>query len=1145
MRRKLSTAIAVCGGSRFVTLDEPTAGMDPVARRELWTLLKGVRVGKCMLLTTHYMDEADVLGDRVAIMAKGELRCVGSGRFLKRHFGKGYLLSLRSGAENGFKETHKNGITSLVSSHVPKSTLTVAEPAKLVYSLPFDDVGRFSGLFDELDSPVALTVGGEHVSAAFASWSKRGTGAIDAALVITPGQYKGKWAVIDHADAASLVEEAQDAQSQGAVGVIIANTDEANPNKILMIPATPSGETLDIPVFTISKNTGEHIRALGAPALGAGAPAEISDSVLNISSIDITLTTLEDVFVQVGEDDTVKPDASRGAGVDALKPGGTDREATPTHMQIIALMRKRVHVARHDMKTLLLLLPPIIATVAGFWLNVSGAMVSSKAKNLYGDQPACRDVSAQWPCARDCYTCSDWLAGTCGLACGDEAKDEIQGYCVSDWFDDISPAVLPIRVDVPTLQKDMMCPGNWLMSYLNAAILMGGFLLVPGLLAEPIVCERVSRQRNLLTVSGCDFRAYWIGTFASDFAVMLFLSATAWIAMAASGPPGARFYSDGRIFYVMPCFSVHLTALSYAGSNIFSSGALCIAGFPMICLGLIVLPVFMVLAVTQLFGPDNADWWDDEAFTGNEMIGAVLWGLAVFSPHGNLLVACVLITWQKFTRSLADDFPSVEGCASIALLEATALFALTFYLDVRAVRSLPLRSAPRPTDRLDPKVMEERERVLALPDKHDESLRLCELRKVFPPKRPGAPPTVAVQNLTVEVSQGSIFGLLGANGAGKTTAMSMVMRAIEPTAGDARLAGHSVLPHGEFITGAGSLGVVNQHNTLWDLMNSEEHLELFARLRGVAPADVTGIVNAALAQTELWPHRHKLTKMLSGGMKRKLCVAIALIGDPKIVMLDEPSAGLDPVSKRTLWGLVLDTMSDRAVVLTSHNMEEVEALCSKIGIMTTGQLRCLGTADELKDQLCTGYELTIKLGNARAGAATSALVQRSVLETFDAKLEAAHAGLLVFTLGDRTKLGHAFGELEALKARLQLEEYSIAQPTMEQVFLQAVTKLEGGYADAADDSKVRLSHGLLAGDGLAVEALEQQEFAFQEETCCCISEFAHRLGCRFAFCFCCLSCGLFMGGIGFFYTGIALFLFCCEGCLHCFGLCCVVKAPRD
>ena len=94
MRRKLSTAVALCGGSRFVTLDEPTAGMDPVARRELWTLLKGVRRGKTLLLTTHYMDEADVLGDRIAIMAQGKLKCTGSSAFLKRTFGTGYTVSL-------------------------------------------------------------------------------------------------------------------------------------------------------------------------------------------------------------------------------------------------------------------------------------------------------------------------------------------------------------------------------------------------------------------------------------------------------------------------------------------------------------------------------------------------------------------------------------------------------------------------------------------------------------------------------------------------------------------------------------------------------------------------------------------------------------------------------------------------------------------------------------------------------------------------------------------------------------------------------------------------------------------------------------------------------------------------------------------
>ena len=97
------------------------------------------------------------------------------------------------------------------------------------------------------------------------------------------------------------------------------------------------------------------------------------------------------------------------------------------------------------------------------------------------------------------------------------------------------------------------------------------------------------------------------------------------------------------------------------------------------------------------------------------------------------------------------------------------------------------------------------------------------------------------------------------------------------------------------------------------------------RLRGNPEPEVRTVVDAALDQTELRPHRAKLTKYLSGGMKRKLCLAIALIGDPQIVLLDEPTAGLDPVSRHTLWDLIVATMGERAVVLTSHNMAEVEA----------------------------------------------------------------------------------------------------------------------------------------------------------------------------------------------------------------------------
>ena len=112
--------------------------------------------------------------------------------------------------------------------------------------------------------------------------------------------------------------------------------------------------------------------------------------------------------------------------------------------------------------------------------------------------------------------------------------------------------------------------------------------------------------------------------------------------------------------------------------------------------------------------------------------------------------------------------------------------------------------------------------------------------------------------------------------------------------------------------------MVTQNNSLWDRLSVEQHLKLFARLRGVPEDLVERVVDGTIDQLELTPHRHKLAMRLSGGMKRKLCVAIALIGDPEVVLLDEPSAGLDPVSRRNLWTVILRTMSHRAVILTTH-----------------------------------------------------------------------------------------------------------------------------------------------------------------------------------------------------------------------------------
>ena len=211
-------------------------------------------------------------------------------------------------------------------------------------------------------------------------------------------------------------------------------------------------------------------------------------------------------------------------------------------------------------------------------------------------------------------------------------------------------------------------------------------------------------------------------------------------------------------------------------------------------------------------------------------------------------------------------------------------------------------------------------------------------------------------------------------------------------------------------------------------------MKLFARLRGVPEDLVKQLVDGTIDQLELTPHRKKLSMRLSGGMKRKLCVAIALIGDPAVVLLDEPSAGLDPVSRRNLWSVILRTMSHRAVILTTHSMDEAEALCRRIGIMTQGQLRALGTKQHLKNKFGSGFELVVKL------LLTDQDMQMNEMTAFvtatfpNAVILSENGGLVTYQIPrEEMKMGVAFSQLEANKERLRIEDYSIAQPTLEQV----------------------------------------------------------------------------------------------------------------
>lgn len=249
----------------------------------------------------------------------------------------------------------------------------------------------------------------------------------------------------------------------------------------------------------------------------------------------------------------------------------------------------------------------------------------------------------------------------------------------------------------------------------------------------------------------------------------------------------------------------------------------------------------------------------------------MLRGIAVCSPQGALCMGVLAISGTCSGVSDSECVVPPYWQTMVIIAGETALFAwATYFIDRRDFLPLKERDYEMPEAEvaaLDGDVAAERTAVLASsPSAY--ALRLANLRKLFPSKRASEPPLEAVKALSLGVARGELFGLLGANGAGKTTAISCVMRALYPNAGSIHVEGRSVGT--DFAAASKHLGVVTQHNTLWDKLSSVDHLRLFARLRGVPPQRVEPLVQSCIKRMELGPYANRLAGQLSGGMKRKL-----------------------------------------------------------------------------------------------------------------------------------------------------------------------------------------------------------------------------------------------------------------------------------
>ena len=209
----------------------------------------------------------------------------------------------------------------------------------------------------------------------------------------------------------------------------------------------------------------------------------------------------------------------------------------------------------------------------------------------------------------------------------------------------------------------------------------------------------------------------------------------------------------------------------------------------------------------------------------------------------------------------------------------------------------------------------------------------------------------AVDNLSLEISRGELFSLLGVNGAGKTTTIKMLSCLTAPSEGDAVILGYSIKNEGLSVKQL--IGVSPQETAIANNLSVKENLELICGIYGFDGEKASSRLKEIAEQFELEKVLHRRAGKLSGGWQRRVSIAMALIAEPKILFLDEPTLGLDVIARHELWSIIKSLKSKVTIILTTHYMEEAEKLSDRVGIMRDGKLLAIGTVEELNERAGT------------------------------------------------------------------------------------------------------------------------------------------------------------------------------------------------
>ena len=1070
MQRKLSVAIALIGDSRIIFLDEPTSGMDPYSRRATWDLLKKRKEGRVIILTTHFMDEADALGDRIAIMAAGTLQCVGSSLFLKSRFGVGYSLTITK--EGG--QCDDDAIHDAIMEHVEGAELVNNIAGELSYKLPFASSPHFPDMFDTFDRSQqqwGIQSVGISVTTLEEVFLKVGKDA--AAHAKIHGLSRGNSKIIPGSVAAANMAEGEDEKvdASGVQRVQVRPKEEKEWRNDLASPTPQSSRDL---LAGMPLSSPSVIKPLNSPGAAAGSgPTSPTGNMTSPPTI-----------------------------VDALGHGVIYNRTHPNRRHIRALLIKRYQNARRNRKNWCwtIIIPFLVMVVFLGIIRGLNNTDTSAAAVTYGDlnspeqvpyarvgnstafmsnvsgysglsevQPVdvtgvMADPSNATQFAEWLYTSESQLQLSRYGAIVYQAQTNLHDaslplvadnvgvytnttylYSLPLYYSTYNTALLRYLTGSPTAQITLtMWPfpetanAQVLVNSITAIVIGIAFAFIPSNFVYYTVKEKSIKSKHQQFISGVTPFTYHAAHFTWDFINYLVPAVLCLIVIAIYDIKELIGSNVGATIVALLLYGLSIVPFSAFCSFLYSSPTT--AQNTMLIFYILTSCFLLIVSIVLGIIPSTQNIATSLRFLFRLLPSYCLGEAVAFLITRSSVTAfgTVHSQWSMDVTGWAFVYMAIE-----AVGYSLAVLAIEYVLETPALFEFFSKRANAPMAELpeeDDDVRSERKRLQALPPPQpadDEPISIRGLRKVYP-SRLGVPPKVAVHDLWLGIHTGEVFGLLGINGAGKTTSMKMLTNDVYPTTGDAYLTSLSILTSQQSIKE--KIGFCPQFDALIGTLTAREHLQLFARLKGVDERILAPYVQSMIDYLGLQEGiADRPCKGYSGGNKRKLCVGMALVGSPPVIFLDEPSTGMDPASRRFMWDLIAHTMKGRAVILTTHSMEEAEALCQRIAIMVGGSLRCLGSAQRLKSLYGSGYQLEVNLADASRKAQfvdwlRSVYQHAAVLEEQDT--------LIKYEIGRQTDkgepvtIGGLFRNMEAVKAEYGIREYAVSETSLEQIFIK-------------------------------------------------------------------------------------------------------------